>query len=199
MDGWAQAIALLATDTIRNVGHNREMLSLYGPSHVAESRKLCTWRRFFSFSMSSGGDVAIELDDWRPPTMLDEVARVAATQLPLGMSVKGPPLPEIRPKVQKLVDESSSAQNSTRDFMIPYQDMLNLLCAIMQTSKADAPGESINDQSRPSLSLDDNRSSQIAVAKGILDVGGIRWGLSISFADYLAFSEKFVGLPAADA
>lgn len=177
------------------MGHNRARLSLYGPSHVAEFRKTCAWRRFISFSISSGGDIAIENDDWHPPDVLDEVAGVAAIQLPLDMCVKGPPLSEIQPKVQKLVDESSSAQSLIRDFMIPYQDMLNLLCAIMQVSKADTPGESINDQSRPSLSLDIDRSSQIAVAKGILDVGGIHWGSTVLFADYLAFSEKFVGFP----
>lgn len=196
MDGWTQAVALLATDAVRSVGRNRAQLSLYGPSDRAESRKSCTWRRFISFSISSGGYVAIEDDDWRSPNVLDEVASIAATQLPLGMSIQGPPLSEIRPKVQKLVDESSSAQSTTRDFMIPCQDMLSLLCAILQVSNADTPCEPISDQSWPSLSLDVDKSSQIAVAKGILDVGGIHSGSTVLFADYLAFSEKFVGFPA---
>lgn len=199
MDGWTQAVALLATDASRSVGRNRAQLSLYGSSDRAESRKSCIWRRFIGFSTSSGGDVAIEDDGWRSPDVLDEVASVAATQLPLGYSVLGPPLSEIRLKMQKLVDDSSSTQSTAREPMITYQDMLSLVCAVLQVSIANTPDEPFSDQAWPSLSLDVDKSSQIAVANGILDVGGIRSGSTVSFADYLAFSEKFVGLPATDA
>lgn len=147
MEGWTQAVVILATDAVRGIGRNSAQLSLYGPSHTFESRRSCSWRRFASFSISSGGgDVAVEDDDWRPPDVLDEVARVAATQLPLGMAFQVPPLSEVRPKVQMLVDGSSSARSTTRDNTIPYQDMLSLLCAILQVSNANTPGELINDQ-----------------------------------------------------
>ena len=187
---------LLATGAIRYVGRNQAELSLYGSPRSVEFRKSCTWHRFISFSIPSySGGLAIEESNWRPPNILDEVACVAATQLPLGMCVRGPTLSEIRLQVQKLVDESSSAQISTRDSKIPYQDLLNLLCVIMQVSKAEAPGGPLNDQSRLILSLDIDSSSQIAVAKGILEAGGIYWDSTVSFADYLTFSEKFVGFP----
>lgn len=203
VDGWIQAIALLAPSAVRNVGRNRAQLSLYGPSHRAEHEKSCTWRRFVSLSVPSDGDVGTrddgDKDNWSPPDVLDEVARVAATQLPLGMSMRGPRLSEIRPEVQKLLDEPSCAPTTTRDFMIPYHDILMVLSAVLQVTKADASGESVDDQPWASLSLEVDRTSQMAVAKGILDVGGIHSGSVVSFAHYFAFSEQFVGSPATDA
>lgn len=203
LDGWTQAIALLATDAVRNVGRSGARLSLYGMTHTVESRKECCWRRFASLSTSSGSGADASAgakghDDWRPPDVLDEIARVAACQLPLAMHDKVPTVGEIRPRVQKLVGEPKHANVSIEASAIPFDDMLAVLGAIMQVT-TDTTVEPMAGQYSPIIVSSDDSYARVAAAKAILGVGGIHEGSASSFAKYLVSSEKLVSPPFARA
>ncbi|OAA58009.1 hypothetical protein SPI_06894 [Niveomyces insectorum RCEF 264] len=202
LDAWVQAVALLATDAGSHVGRERSPYSIYG-------RGLdCTWYRFIGLSVPCNAEgvndddndddnAAIQSDDWHPPDALDKIAFVAATQLPIDMPMLGPPLSEIRPNVRKLLEDdyrsssSSSAPISAGDFVVPYQDMVELLGAVLQVRKSNTVSWSLGDQSSLSLSVDVDRPAHQIVAEGILGVGGIRAGSAVSFAAYAVLSDTF--------
>lgn len=196
--GWTQAVALLASNASHYVGHNLRQLFLYEPSQNVKSRRICAWRRFFSLSLPIGDDSDINVDfenkkdEWRLPSELDEVTSLVATQLPLGMCVRGPPLSEIQPRVKKLVNESGHGSNYTQTFVIPYEDMLSILCAMLQVGRTDDTTTSINTHPKASIISDTERQFQTAIAKGILDSRGFNQGSSLLFEDYLEISERFV-------
>lgn len=197
LDAWVQAVALLATDAGSNVGRVMPQYSIYG--HGQDYM----WYRFISLSVPCNADgvndddAAIQSDDWHPPDALDKIAFIAATQLPIDMPIRGPPLSEIRPNVRKLVEDdysiSSSAPISAGDFVIPYRDMVDLLGAVLQVRKSNTVSRFLRDQNSLSLSVDVDRPAHQVVAEGILGVGGIREGSAVSFTAYTALSDKFVG------
>lgn len=193
---WTQGIALLATDAEHSVGRNRAGLSLYGPSRTPASRKQCAWRRFVSLAVSeSGAETAPEVvaDDWAPPDFLDEAAQIAATQLPIGMSMKGPSRDEIRSRLQGLDLGQNDIRASLQHLYIPYPDMLALLAGMMHVVKKSASDDAFAvTASWGPMSPNEEEDDYAAAAEAILDIGGIVRGRPIFFKEFFAFSEKFV-------
>ncbi|KAF2766282.1 hypothetical protein EJ03DRAFT_182317 [Teratosphaeria nubilosa] len=193
-----QAAALLATDTSRDFGRNRATMSLYGASSPLSEKK-CTWRRFVSLASEAQHiaqtAVSDDAEDWRPPDLLEEVAMVVSTQLPLDMETKIPAYQDIQPKIRKLEDENSrTSEAANTSLSIPYQDFVCLLTAIMSIRRretaVDGSGE---EKAWPEIDLDADGDAVSAAVRAILECGGVRVeGKDVNFERYSAFCDRFV-------
>lgn len=175
ISAWVQAVALLATDAVDNVCDGRPRFSVQGPT---------LWYQFASFAARLGDRRRRNNDrnncnssGGYHPSVLEQVAFVAANQLPLDMRMRGPPLSAILPRVRKLVDEWECAPVSQDDFAIPFDNMVSLLGAVLQIRKLDSgdtpPTTRLAENRGLSMATDIDRSMHISMAKAILAVAGI--------------------------
>ncbi|KIH92477.1 hypothetical protein SPBR_02489 [Sporothrix brasiliensis 5110] len=185
---WTQAISLLATDAHQSVGRNLEQLSVYGTT------KNCVWRRFASLAIrvtstasTQGANGGITDDVWLPPDELDNVAEIVATLLPVDMPVVGPPLSQIRLDVQRALGWKAPATRSC-DFVIPHDDVVRLLCAILRVRKPDVWSERLGSQTGMSFANASGSRYYEAVARSLLFAGGIHGDAPVSFDAFRALS-----------
>ncbi len=177
LEDWTHAVASLITSMPR-----------YSPNKETE------WNDFLSFAVPSDTPIFNKDDDWHPQSLLEKVTMIAQSQLPLSPKFAPPSIAEIRPRVQKIIDEDY-VEPLAGDFAIPYQDMRALVGAILQVVKDNTRDRQFDeDQQWPSLSSDIDRDVQYTVAKGILNVLGVSENEPLSFDVYFAFCGTLVSL-----
>ncbi len=177
LEDWTHAVASLITSVPR-----------YSPSKETE------WNDFLSFAVPSNTPIFNKDNDWHPQSLLEKVAMIAQSQLPLSPKFAPPSIAEVRPRVQKLINEDH-VEPLTGNFAIPYQDMRALVGAILQVVKDNTRDRQFDeDQQWPSLSSDIDRNVQHAIAKGILNVLGVGENEFLSFDVYSAFCGTLVSL-----
>lgn len=174
LNDWVQAVAILATRAANNVHYARPVYNIAGS----------IWYEFACLAVRSGpqhrprGDPSnASSDEKRPSTVLEEVAHVASTQLPLDYAMRGPRLPEILPHVRKLVNDAECEPVVEADFAIPYKDILCLYGAVLQVHKPDLDSARRNtgleDNRGLGLTTDIDRATHLAVAKQMLAAAGV--------------------------
>ncbi|CAK7231003.1 hypothetical protein SBRCBS47491_007784 [Sporothrix bragantina] len=215
LDAWKQAITLLASDVGTGVGYGRPRYTIFGREQdiklsrfmaMAVPRDGASPKNSPTVNDSAADKIDDDENDWHLPTELEKIAFVAATQLPIDMKFAGPHLSEVLPRVRKLVvndgrggsnnDGNRNVQFSADDFVIPYQDMVNLLAAVLQINEAcpNTLTRSICDHELLRMPKKVGRKANRAVAEAILAAGGIRSWSAITFSMYSVFVDKLVSL-----
>ncbi|KAL1901000.1 hypothetical protein Sste5346_002064 [Sporothrix stenoceras] len=199
---WVQAVAMLATTSVRNIEIGRARYSATGPE---------IWYQFFSFAKrnrSNGNDGFSAIDnnyenydndnnnDDDNQSVWQQVAYVASARLPLEYIMYGPHLSEILPRVRKLVSDAECVPVRRDGFAIPYQDMVCLFAAILQVQKRDlkAVRYGYGGSQNRGLGLafsgtGMDRDLHLAIAKNILAVANVHNDLS--YKQYEALWHRF--------
>lgn len=180
LGGFRQAVAMLPVD--------------YSGSSNDDDKKYSHWCSFFAFSTGSiNAHAVMDENAWQPPQTLEFVSNAVQGQLSEKLDIRSRFLPEVRPQVKDLLDESDLKPIRTQDFAIPYVDMLGLVSAMLQMRKRMSMDSQATERQDASFG-DVNERYQRTVAQSIIELWGIRAGCDVSFEQYQAFAEMLVSL-----
>lgn len=192
LEGFIQAVTLLAADGLANAGRNRTALEWSASQRDPLSIKARHWERFRSISFLATRDHITNYEHWQAPQHADTIVEVVRSQLPIPRMMTVPPAADVERRIKRLLESQKCPQVSANDMVVMYNAMVSLLSTMLQVATYATPDGSGEGDPQFHITARSNTEEECGVAEGILLRLGFKLGASISFADYVAISERLV-------